>query len=248
MASTRPSTPRPRRRPSACRPKDFERAYRAFVAKSNAVSSRATELTPHYDAVPTHVPRLALFRRRAPHLCARARRVVHGDRWPASSIDHHDADGRAVGSSAVSEAGWLRHAMRRRARRSTSARSASRARPSRATTASPTSSFAMQGLGSGPISLFGTDAQREAYLPPRRRRRGDRGVRAVRARRRVRRERMGTTAAPRRRRQWRLDGEKTWISNAGIADFYVVFARMPGRRREGRSAPSSSMPMRPDCR
>jgi alkylation response protein AidB-like acyl-CoA dehydrogenase len=46
--------------------------------------------------------------------------------------------------------------------------------------------------------------------------------------------------------QYVLDGEKTWISNGGIADFYVVFARTaPGSRRpdgsvsaEG-SAPSS---------
>jgi acyl-CoA dehydrogenase len=43
-----------------------------------------------------------------------------------------------------------------------------------------------------------------------------------------------------------LDGEKTWISNGGIADFYVVFARSgeaPGTR--GISVPSSSMPQTP---
>ena len=57
------------------------------------------------------------------------------------------------------------------------------------------------------------------------RRRGHRRLRAVRARvrlgRRQHRHRrhaaMATTIV--------LDGEKTWISNGGIADFYVVFAR-----------------------
>ena len=43
-----------------------------------------------------------------------------------------------------------------------------------------------------------------------------------------------------------LDGEKTWISNGGIADFYVVFARTgEARRQRAASPPSSSMPARP---
>src|SRR5690606_14425048 len=83
--------------------------------------------------------------------------------------------------------------------------------------------FAMQGLGSGPISMFGTPAQRARYLP---------GVR--------RGERIAALAmsepnagsdfaalATRARREgvsWVLDGIKTWISNAGLADQYVVFA------------------------
>jgi acyl-CoA dehydrogenase len=84
--------------------------------------------------------------------------------------------------------------------------------------------FAMQGLGSGPISLFGTPAQRRAYLP------------AVRAGRKIAAFALSEPAsgsdvasiATRARRDGNgfvLDGEKTWISNAGIADFYVVFAR-----------------------
>jgi acyl-CoA dehydrogenase len=36
-----------------------------------------------------------------------------------------------------------------------------------------------------------------------------------------------TTTVERDGSGWRLRGEKTWISNGGIADFYVVFARMP---------------------
>jgi acyl-CoA dehydrogenase len=83
--------------------------------------------------------------------------------------------------------------------------------------------FAMQGLGAGAISLFGTAEQR----------------------RWLRRTRAGTaiaafalsepgsgsdvagieTTARRDGNDYVLDGEKTWISNGGIADFYVVFAR-----------------------
>jgi alkylation response protein AidB-like acyl-CoA dehydrogenase len=92
--------------------------------------------------------------------------------------------------------------------------------------------FAMQGLGSGAISLFGTEAQRERYLP--RVARGgaiaafalsepDAGsdVAALRCSARLEED------------AYVLDGEKTWISNGGIADFYVVFARTgeaPGAR------------------
>jgi acyl-CoA dehydrogenase len=91
--------------------------------------------------------------------------------------------------------------------------------------------FAMQGLGAGAISLFGTAEQR----------------------RWLRRTRAGTaiaafalsepgsgsdvasieTTARRDGDDYVLDGEKTWISNGGIADFYVVFARTceaPGAR------------------
>jgi acyl-CoA dehydrogenase len=92
--------------------------------------------------------------------------------------------------------------------------------------------FAMQGLGSGAISLAGTEAQKAAYLP--RVARGeaiaafalsepDAGsdVAAMACAARI----DGDHAV--------LDGEKTWISNGGIADFYVVFARSgeaPGAR------------------
>lgn len=87
--------------------------------------------------------------------------------------------------------------------------------------------FAMQGLGSGPISLYGSTALRERYLP--RVARGeciaafalsepDAGSDVVS---------MTTTATREGDGWWRLDGEKTWISNGGIADFYTVFARHP---------------------
>jgi len=84
--------------------------------------------------------------------------------------------------------------------------------------------FAMQGLGTGPVSLFGTPAQRARVLP------------AV-----VRGEKIAAfalsepgagsdvaaiaTRAERLPGRWRLDGTKTWISNGGLADHYLVFAR-----------------------
>ena len=84
--------------------------------------------------------------------------------------------------------------------------------------------FAMQGLGSGAISLFGTDAQREHYLP-----RVARG--AAIAAFALSEPEAGSDvaamqcAARREGETYVLDGDKTWISNGGIADFYVVFAR-----------------------
>ena len=83
---------------------------------------------------------------------------------------------------------------------------------------------AMQGLGSGAISLAGTPAQRAAYLP---------GVAAgtrVAAFALSEPEAGSDVAALRcsARREgehYVLDGAKTWISNGGIADFYCVFAR-----------------------
>ncbi len=92
--------------------------------------------------------------------------------------------------------------------------------------------FAMQGLGSGTITLFGTKAQQATYLP------------AV-----ARGEKIAafalteldsgsdvasmTTAARRDGDGWIVDGAKTYISNGGIADYYVLFARTgeaPGAR------------------
>jgi acyl-CoA dehydrogenase len=87
--------------------------------------------------------------------------------------------------------------------------------------------FAMQGLGSGPISLFGSDEQRARFLPA-----GAAG-RAVAAFA-LSEEQAGsdlgglTTAARADGDDFVLDGAKTWISNAGVADHYVVFARMSG--------------------
>jgi acyl-CoA dehydrogenase len=85
-------------------------------------------------------------------------------------------------------------------------------------------SFVMQGLGSGPIALAGTEAQKKKYLPkaaageaiaafalseP------DAGSDA----------KALSTTARRDGNNWLIQGTKTWISNGGIADFYVVFAK-----------------------
>jgi acyl-CoA dehydrogenase len=85
--------------------------------------------------------------------------------------------------------------------------------------------FAMQGLGAGPISLFGSDALKDRYLP---------GVRDGEKIAAFALTEPGAgsdiggmkTVAHRDAGGWRLTGEKTFISNAGIADHYVVFARM----------------------
>jgi acyl-CoA dehydrogenase len=84
--------------------------------------------------------------------------------------------------------------------------------------------FAMQGLGSGPISLFGSDLQKREYLPPVAR--GER-IAAFALSEPQAGSDVGAIATRARREgsQWVLDGTKTWISNGGIADHYVVFAR-----------------------
>src|SRR5947199_10455086 len=93
--------------------------------------------------------------------------------------------------------------------------------------------FAMQGLGSASISLFGSAALKARYLPPVR---DGRAIAAfalsepdagsdVAA--------LATTATPDGPSHLRIDGTKTWISNGGIAGPYLVFARRghgPGAR------------------
>lgn len=84
--------------------------------------------------------------------------------------------------------------------------------------------FAMQGLGSGTISLFGSEAQKAAILP-----RVAEGSSIVAFA--LTDPGSGSdvanmeTAAERTSEGWRVDGAKTYISNGGIADFYVLFAR-----------------------
>ena len=85
--------------------------------------------------------------------------------------------------------------------------------------------FAMQGLGSGAITLYGSDENKARYLP------AVRDGRAIAAFALSEPEAgsdvaaLATTARPDGPGHVRLDGRKTWISNGGIADFYVVFAR-----------------------
>ena len=84
--------------------------------------------------------------------------------------------------------------------------------------------FAMQGLSSTPITLFGSEGQKRAILP---------GISsgAFVGAFALSEPDAGSdvggivTRATRDGDSWRLDGVKTWISNAGLADRYVVFAR-----------------------
>ena len=92
--------------------------------------------------------------------------------------------------------------------------------------------FAMQGLGSGAITLAGTPEQQAAYLP------------LVATGEKIAAFALSeagagsdvgamTCAAARTHTGWLVNGRKTWISNGGIADFYVIFARTgpePGTR------------------
>ena len=85
--------------------------------------------------------------------------------------------------------------------------------------------FAMAGLSTIPISLAGTPAQKQRYL-----RRAAAGE-AIGAFALSEPEAGSDVQALKTKARrvsgggWRLDGEKTWISNGGIAHFYVVFAR-----------------------
>lgn len=92
--------------------------------------------------------------------------------------------------------------------------------------------FAMQGLGSGAISLGGSDALREAYLP--RVARGDAIAAFALSEPEAGSDVAALSCAARLDGDhYVLDGDKTWISNGGIADFYCVFARTgeaPGAR------------------
>ncbi len=91
--------------------------------------------------------------------------------------------------------------------------------------------FAMQGLGSAPLSLAGSAEVRSLWLP---RVAAGQSIAAFA----LSEPEAGsdvaamTTTARRDGPQYVLNGQKTWISNGGIADFYIVFARTaPGSRR-----------------
>src|SRR5262249_12328160 len=99
--------------------------------------------------------------------------------------------------------------------------------------------FAMQGLGSGAITIAGSDELKKRYLPQ------VAAGEAIAAFALSEPEAGSDVAAMkcRARREgasYVLDGQKTWISNGGIADFYCVFARTSGPevRPDGTTAAS----------
>ena len=164
------------------------------------------------------------------HHAALAREL---DAWAAQHL--HAAHGSDVDAEcralvrALGDAGWLRHAVA-----GTEHGGAAEAIDTRAiclireTLARHSGladfAFAMQGLGSGAISLAGTPEQKRRWLAPVAR--GD-AIAAFA----LSETDAGSDVAAMRCRATRegddyvLDGEKTWISNGGIADQYVVFAR-----------------------
>lgn len=84
--------------------------------------------------------------------------------------------------------------------------------------------FAMQGLGTGAISLFGNDQQKSEWLP---RTRAGKAISAFALSEPASGSDVANLAltATRDGDSYVLDGEKTWISNGGIADVYTLFAR-----------------------
>ncbi|TNC73318.1 acyl-CoA dehydrogenase family protein [Rubellimicrobium roseum] len=83
--------------------------------------------------------------------------------------------------------------------------------------------FAMQGLGMGAVSLFGTPAQRGWLAKTR----AGEAIAAFALTEPASGSDVAGTATTARRVRggYLLNGEKTWISNGGIADLYVLFAR-----------------------
>ena len=161
--------------------------------------------------------------------------------WAAKNIgDDHGADVDAACRDLVKRlgsGGWLAHAVAGTAhggaREAIDTRALCIARETLARHSGLADfAFAMQGLGSGAISLAGTAEQKRAYLP---------NVAAGESIAAFALSEPGAgsdvaalqCAARAEGDAYVLDGEKTWISNGGIADFYVVFARTgeaPGSR------------------
>jgi acyl-CoA dehydrogenase len=91
----------------------------------------------------------------------------------------------------------------------------------------------MQGLGTGPITLFGSEEMKRRYLPAVARGEAIAAFALSEPEAGSDVAAMSATANADGSGHVRIDGVKTWISNGGIADHYVVFARSgeaPGAR------------------
>jgi len=155
------------------------------------------------------------------------------DAWAARNVPQQhgqdvDAECRAF-VRALGAGGWLRHAVAGEAHGGSAEAIDTRAicliRETLARHAGLADfAFAMQGLGSGAISLAGTAEQKARYLP--RVARGEAIAAFALSEPDAGSDVAALTCAARAERDaYVLNGEKTWISNGGIADFYVVFAR-----------------------
>jgi acyl-CoA dehydrogenase len=158
--------------------------------------------------------------------------AVELESWAAANVPHdHGTDADTECRSLVrtlGAAGWLKHAVGGTSHGTADAIDTRSICLIRETLARHSGladfAFAMQGLGSGAISLQGTPEQKERYLP-----RVVRGE-AIAAFALSEPEAGSDVAALQCSARIEggeaiLDGEKTWISNGGIADFYVVFCR-----------------------
>jgi len=157
------------------------------------------------------------------------------EEWCAAHlpVDHGDVDAACRGLVAdLGAGGWLAHTAPAGAEDRLDVRMLCLIRETLARhDALADFSFAMQGLGMGAVSLFGTEGQR-GWLN---RTRAGQAIAGFALTEPASGSDVAATAtlAERVPGGWRLTGEKTWISNGGIADVYVVVARTgeaPGAR------------------
>jgi alkylation response protein AidB-like acyl-CoA dehydrogenase len=158
------------------------------------------------------------------------------DAWAGEHVGHaHPSERAAVDDTcralvrALGDGGWLAHAVAGRAHggsgEAIDTRTICLARETLARHDGLADfAFAMQGLGSGAISLAGSDVQKARWLP--RVARGEAIAAFALSEPDAGSDVAAMACAARRDGDgYVLDGEKTWISNGGIADCYVVFAR-----------------------
>ncbi|UWS78681.1 acyl-CoA dehydrogenase family protein [Phaeobacter sp. G2] len=159
----------------------------------------------------------------------RHRELAHElDLWAGQNlgdIDHADVDTACRNLvAALGEAGWAQHSGAM-AGESLDVRSLCLIRETLARHDGLADfAFAMQGLGTGAISLFGSEAQQAEWLPL------TRSGQAISAFALTEPQSgsdvaNSTMTATLDGDDYLLNGEKTWISNGGIADVYTVFAR-----------------------
>lgn len=158
------------------------------------------------------------------------RQLAHdADAWARDALGDwvHDADADAVCRrlvGAMGSAGWLRYAVG--TGEGGDLRALCLLREVFAYHGGlPDFAFAMQGLGTRSIALCGSEALKARYLPEAA---AGRSIAAFALSEPDAGSDVGALSARARRdgEHYVLDGVKTWISNGGIADFYVVFARI----------------------
>ncbi|KPU83793.1 acyl-CoA dehydrogenase [Marinosulfonomonas sp. PRT-SC04] len=164
-----------------------------------------------------------------PFLEPRHKELANGlDRWATDNlgaINHDDTDNACrTLVKALGDGGWLQHTAAE-AGETLDVRALCITRETLARHDGLADfAFAMQGLGTGAISLFGTPEQQSEWLPL------TRTGQAIAAFALTEPQSgsdvaNSTMTATRDGDDFVLNGEKTWISNGGIADVYTVFAR-----------------------